>query len=137
MSTITYRAVGMTDDVTSCEHCGKDELKSTVRMVICDEDGNAGEEFYAGVVCAARLAGRKASAIRTEATRADRERKEARWAAWHAWNGRHAVWQQPLQDKAIGRYPRPEEVRAYRASDAYQQADAAFRAADPEPSYHA
>lgn len=137
MSTITYRATGMTDDVTTCEHCGKAELKGTVRLIICDEDGATGEEIYAGVVCAARLSGRKASAIRTEADRADRERKEARWAAWHAWNNRHTMWQQPLQDKAIGRYPRPEEIRAYRASEAYQVADAQFRAADPEPSYHA
>ena len=134
---ITYRAAGMTDEVTTCEHCGKAELKGTVRMLLLDVDGNTTEELYAGVVCAARLSGRKASAIRTEANRADRDRREAIWAARNAWELKHCLWEQPLREAAIGRWPRPAEIRAWRDTDEYQAAAAAFLAEHPEPARYA
>lgn len=78
MDVTRYRAAGTTDDITTCEHCGKDDLKSTVRMVVVDPDGNNEGELFAGSDCAARLSGRPVGEIRTEARAADKAASEAR-----------------------------------------------------------
>lgn len=70
-TTFYYRAAGFTEDITDCEVCGKVDLKGTVRLVIVDQDGAEEGELHAGVVCAARRAGRKAGEIRAEAKAAD------------------------------------------------------------------
>lgn len=72
-----YRVRGTTDDVTTCQICGKPELKGTVILDILDEDGNTEEVTYAGTTCAAKLAGRKATAIRNDAAAADYSRQRA------------------------------------------------------------
>ncbi len=80
MTTVTtyrYRATGTTDDVTQCEICGKPELKGTVRLAVVDPDGNAVDEVYAGVTCAARRAGRTVPELKAEAVRATRAREDA------------------------------------------------------------
>jgi hypothetical protein len=66
-----YRVHGTTDDVTTCQICGKPELKGTVILDILDEDGNTEEVTYAGTTCAAKLTGRKATAIKNAAAAAD------------------------------------------------------------------
>jgi hypothetical protein len=83
-----WAARGFTDDVTQCERCGKPELKGTVRMVIVDADGGEGDDTFMGVTCAARMTGRKASEIRTEARAADTARREAEMAAFRDHNNR-------------------------------------------------
>lgn len=52
-----YRLLGHTDDVTTCEHCGKSELKGTVAL-----ENDVGNIVYFGSVCAARALGRGSSA---------------------------------------------------------------------------
>jgi hypothetical protein len=71
IQTYRYRAMGFTEDITECDICGKVDLKGTVRMLIVDDDGDEDGEIHAGVICAARKAGRKASEIRNEARAAD------------------------------------------------------------------
>jgi hypothetical protein len=80
----TWRALGLTDEITTCDHCGRDDLKATVRMVLVDADGGQEGEQFMGTACAARMTGRKVAEIRTEAARADRERVAAERAAAQA-----------------------------------------------------
>lgn len=51
-----FRMIGTTDENTTCDVCGKMELRSTVMLVSLDADGNAdGEVTYAGSTCAGRM----------------------------------------------------------------------------------
>lgn len=75
MTTTTYRVLGTTDDVTTCDICGRPELKGTVAL---DADGDT---LYAGTSCAARIAGRPARDIRSAARVADEARIDAERAA--------------------------------------------------------
>lgn len=67
----TYRAAGSTDEITTCDVCGRAELKGTVRLVIDDDEG----EIFAGVSCAARLAGTTSRVITSQVKAADKARK--------------------------------------------------------------
>jgi hypothetical protein len=63
--------LGTTDDVTSCDCCGRSDLKSTVALSF-DE----AEPVYFGVVCAAKALGRDGRYIKSEARKADALRAE-------------------------------------------------------------
>lgn len=103
--TSTWRAMGSTDEITTCDHCGRDDLKGTVRMVLVTEIGEEDGEQFMGTVCAARMTGRKATEIRTEAVRADREREAARVAAERAESDRrHAAEQAAFAAWVLDRY---------------------------------
>lgn len=76
------RAVGTSDDVTTCELCGKEGLASTIIIEFLDENGSGDGEAYLGSDCAARkLAGRAdrrlAAKITREAKAADLKRTAA------------------------------------------------------------
>ncbi len=79
--TKVYRVMGLTDEVTTCELCGKPELKGTVVMAPLDAEGNEdGDYCYFGVSCAAKAAGWTVRDVRAGIKRAadeERERKEA------------------------------------------------------------
>lgn len=77
--------------MTTCEHCGKRELKGTVALSIDD-----GEAVYFGATCAARALSMPLQVVRRETKRADDAReaaaqaeRDARWnatmARWHAY----------------------------------------------------
>lgn len=74
-----YRVRGTTDDVTTCQQCGKPELKGTVILDILDADGNTEDVIYAGSTCAAKMAGGRTTGakIRQQAQAADYRRAEA------------------------------------------------------------
>ncbi|MDX3551020.1 hypothetical protein PV729_04405 [Streptomyces europaeiscabiei] len=83
-----YRVKGTTDEVTTCELCGKQELKGTVVMATLDADGNEEAVCYFGVSCAAKAAGWTQHEVKAGvkvAKDAERERiraeREAMWAA--------------------------------------------------------
>ncbi len=98
MAIVTF--LGTTDEVSTCDCCGKTRLKSTVALSL-----NGGEAVYYGVVCAARAIGRSEKEVRAGARAADKakalakgevERKayhdafvarQERWAAWLQANG--------------------------------------------------
>jgi hypothetical protein len=73
--TQTYKTLGTTEDITTCECCGRSNLKKTVIMGLLDCDGNVETEQFFGVVCAARHTGQKAAEIRKEAKTADESKK--------------------------------------------------------------
>lgn len=79
--TSTYRTAGTTDEITTCDACGRVELAGTVRLEIVTADGVVEGETYAGTSCAAKLAGRPAAAIRREAREADKSARDAAYAA--------------------------------------------------------
>lgn len=133
-------ARGFTDDVTECEHCGRVELKGTVRLEAITPDGDSDGEIYAGVVCAARLSGRRAAEIRTEAARADRARIQAIRDAHRAWSDAHSTFTCGMRDaeftrRGYGRWDRQPlgEIWAYYDSPEFKTAEAAWLAEHPEP----
>jgi hypothetical protein len=79
-----YKVLGTTDEVTECEHCGRVDLKGTIRLGILDEDGNVEDVTYFGAVCGARAAGWTTKDIRKAANKADREAAEAEREAHRA-----------------------------------------------------
>lgn len=72
-----YRVLGTTDEVTECEHCGRTELKGTIRLGILDADGTVEDVTHFGAVCGARAAGWTTPEIRKAATAADRAARKA------------------------------------------------------------
>lgn len=77
----TYRVLGTTDDVTTCEICGREELRGTIVLGVLDADDNVEAEIYAGSSCGARAAGRTgrnaATKLRQEADAAARAVRDA------------------------------------------------------------
>jgi hypothetical protein len=95
---VIYEVKGSSNDFTSCELCGRTELKGTVVLQPLDEDGNpSGDACYFGTSCAATAAGWTQREVTTRvkaAQTAERERENteraARWqeqrefcAAWY------------------------------------------------------
>lgn len=133
VDTYTWRAKGFTEDVNQCEHCGKADLKGTVRMVTVDADGGEADDTFMGVVCAARMTGRKAQEIRTEAARADRARDAAIRAAYTAWSDASSSAFIARRDAALGPRARFAEISAFMDSPEEKAAAAAWLAANPKP----
>lgn len=50
-----FRALGTTDESTTCDQCGRTELKSTYVIEELDEDGGHLGIIYAGSTCGPRL----------------------------------------------------------------------------------
>jgi len=87
-----YRVLGTTDDVTTCEACGRPELKGTLVLQPLDADGNDdGEPCYYGSSCGAKLAKSTTREINAEARKADREAAAAKKAAQE--EARHREWE--------------------------------------------
>lgn len=54
----SYRYTGTTDEVTVCDHCGRNELKGTVIVTVLDGDSEDGT-LYLGTTCASRYLTRR------------------------------------------------------------------------------
>ena len=73
-----YKALGTSDDVTTCDLCGRDDLKSTIALQQLDIDGNAvGEVVYYGSDCGARATGWTQADVTKAAKNADDETRRA------------------------------------------------------------
>ena len=72
-----YRALGTTNDVTECEHCGRVDLKGTVILGVLDADGTVETTVYYGAVCGAKAAGWTTRDVRRAAAAANRAAAEA------------------------------------------------------------
>lgn len=68
-----YRFLGTTDEVTTCDCCGRSDLKSTVAL----ENTETGENVFFGVVCAARALKITAKEVKADAKKANDEKAEA------------------------------------------------------------
>lgn len=96
VETVTYTVRGTTDDVTTCEVCGRADLQRTVILAMTLGDGSDEGVLYAGTDCAARRAGRTEKHVRGEAKRADdaarTEQERARHAAMRAETAAFLAW---------------------------------------------
>jgi hypothetical protein len=134
VETFHWVARGFTDDVTDCQHCGRTDLKGTVRMVALSDEGEELGDWYLGVVCAARKSGRKAAQIRHEATRADRQRRDAARKAWMDWMDAKSIDFCARRDAALGPDRSPRECIEWSRTEQAKAGDAAWLAANPEPT---
>ncbi|MEV7512125.1 hypothetical protein AB0O57_29630 [Streptomyces sp. NPDC091201] len=73
---------GITDECTTCECCGRSNLKRTVALAPLDPDGNEdGEPAYYGTGCAAAALGRTHTWVsNTAAAAANRSHSQDTWA---------------------------------------------------------
>jgi len=69
-----YRVLGTTDDVTTCECCGRKDLKGTVALQWTVDGAAMGLPVFYGCVCAARAVNRPAKEIKAAAKTADDEK---------------------------------------------------------------
>lgn len=110
-----YTVKGTTDEVTTCELCGRVELKGTVVLIPLDEDGNPdGDECYFGTSCAAKAAGWTQREVTKKITAAKKEAKEAaqtaaRAAFWKARREETAAYEAWLKKT----YPTGSPVKEY------------------------
>lgn len=79
-----FRVLGTTDDITVCDQCGRDDLRSTVVLAELDADGNEIGITYMGSDCGANAAGWTQTRVRAEARAADKARRDAERAAQRA-----------------------------------------------------
>jgi hypothetical protein len=128
-SGITYKVLGTTDEVTSCDVCGKLELKGTI---VLDADG---EIIYAGFTCGAKLAGKTVKDIRSSAKVADQALRDA----VNEWSSAHTHWTCEMRDAALGmtrfgKHPGYAAIKAYYDSPEFVAANATWLAANPKPT---
>ncbi|MBU3684725.1 MAG: hypothetical protein FGM39_12075 [Phycisphaerales bacterium] len=75
-----FQFLGTTDDHTTCDCCGKKDLKSTVAI----RNLETGEDLFFGVTCAARALKLQVAEVRKGADAADRAEQERAEAARRA-----------------------------------------------------
>jgi hypothetical protein len=76
VTAMAFRVDGTTDDITTCDQCGREDLHTTVIMVHLDAAGSDDGTSYMGSDCAAQAAGWPQAKVRKLATAADRAAKE-------------------------------------------------------------
>jgi hypothetical protein len=139
-----FKILGTTDDVTTCDLCGKPELKGTVVLAPLDADGAIdGDAAYYGSSCAAKAAGWTLKDIRAgvkaaklEAQAAERAARiaarDAETKAYNAWvtetygNG-------PALKAAVQAHGQAGLWSQFRAAQAAQEAVEAPVEAKPAP----
>lgn len=113
--------LGTSDEVTTCDCCGKANLKSTVALSI-DE----AEPVYFGVTCAARALKTGVNEVKRGTAVADRERAEAeRKARDEAQRAAQAPWFAFLaaHGKGDNDFSRIESLGGYKAARARFEAE--------------
>lgn len=91
MATTTLKVLGISDEVTGCECCGRTDLKKTVAI-----GSGEGDVRYFGTECAARALGTSKKQVEKdvrsaarhaaeEATRERNRRYNEDWARYDAW----------------------------------------------------
>ena len=84
-----YVFQGYTGSVTTCDCCGRENLKVAVALWAAED----GEEIYMGTSCAARALGMTAKEVKHRSDAAERERIEAESAEWQRiTDKRHQAW---------------------------------------------
>jgi hypothetical protein len=99
--TTTIRTVvflGTTDDVTTCDCCGKKNLKGTVALSI-----NDGDAVFFGCTCAARTLGRSTKEVRVAARTADDLERTVRRMRENRASDRRCEMRDLILDKHAGR----------------------------------
>lgn len=96
LSNVTF--LGTSDEVNTCDCCGRKDLKSTVAL-----ETEEGQTVFFGVVCAANALKRTAKEVKSEAKKADEAKRQAELRAQQAASlARDAKWQAFLDSKCPG-----------------------------------
>jgi len=96
-----YTYLGTSDEVTTCDCCGKSELKSTVAI----SDDDAGETVYFGSTCAAKALKVQLADVKRGTAAADRAKEEAKRAAQEVlYRAEMVRWKAYLVEKTGGLY---------------------------------
>jgi hypothetical protein len=90
-----FRFLGTTEEVTTCDLCGRKDLKNTVAL----EPFEGGEIVYYGSDCAARAIGWTQREIVKAAQAADTLRREAARREWEARYNAHPLKQQITRER--------------------------------------
>lgn len=108
-----FKVMGTTNDVTSCELCGRSDLHHTIVLVPLDADGNdAGAPVYYGSECGARAAGWKQSEVVKAAKTADEAAVRAVQAARLAASQVEDALRQTFFVAVTGKTDRAEQIKA-------------------------
>jgi hypothetical protein len=103
------KVLGTTDDVTTCDCCGRADLRKTIALAF---DG-AVDPVYYGVTCAAHALRRSVMEVRSSVKAADdaarAARREAEAVAWRAEDERWGAW---LAANAPGLGERLDQIEA-------------------------
>lgn len=135
-----FGTCGTTSDVTTCDCCGKSDLKSTVIIVGLDEGGaETGDLRHYGSTCAAKALGLTHKAIKSTAQSFSAQRDAAgNWAmessaAYQQWRAIHnAIIDEvdSMPSAGLDRYATVERLHEERGANAlYAQARAIGEAA--------
>lgn len=114
------RCLGTTQERTTCDRCGKVDLKATVAF----EFDHGGIEYY-GVDCAARVLRTPEAEVRKAARKADTEKHEAELAKKSA---EHATRVKPWFDFLKAKTGHTEVMAAIQSLGGYAKAKEAFKA---------
>lgn len=117
--------MGTTNDVTSCELCGRTDLHHTIVLVPLDADGNdAGAPVYYGSECGSRAAGWKQSEVVKAARTADEAAARAAYAAQKAISDAEEALRDAWFVAQTGKTDRHDQIKALggftAAFDAYE-----------------
>jgi hypothetical protein len=66
-----FNVKGTTEDVTTCDLCGREDLKFTVALAVLDADGNETEIVHYGSDCGAKVSGWTQADVMRRARNAD------------------------------------------------------------------
>jgi hypothetical protein len=106
--TAVYRIKGTTEDITTCDRCGRTDLKRTVIVATLDADGTEVDAFNAGTDCAATLAKLTEHEVRAAADTADRREADRRRRDLE---DKFRAWMLAEHGATIPIYVRPADVR--------------------------
>lgn len=113
--------LGNTDEVDTCDCCGRKDLKSTVALELTE----GAEPVYYGVTCAALALSRTPKDIRSESKKADEAKAAVERAAYYARvQAEQAPWFAFLALRGTGRdnFTRIESLGGYTSAKALYNA---------------
>lgn len=120
-----FQVLGTTTDITTCELCGRDELRGTIVLAILDTDGNdTGERAHYGTTCGAKAAGWTITEINDRIKAADDAKRAAEETVLNARRTRefHAMALWAADTFGIVEHKKLRDIKvimAFHASDAY------------------
>ncbi len=88
MEKTTFIILGTTDAATTCERCGRTDLKKAIAVAeVIEGDSVSGEPMFVGTTCAANLTGKAVNLITRQAATADGRTLVGRFGSW-AWTAK-------------------------------------------------
>lgn len=103
-----HKILGTSNQIETCQHCGRTDLKKGAWLGVLDADGNVEAELAVGMTCASRLTRRSVRWVRRVAEQKGEGRFHFRFGGWGVTANLHGVVS--LRNFA-GQVFAPEEVK--------------------------